>query len=238
MRKQSGLNLDELSQKANVPKGTLSKISAGITKTPSLETMRSLVHAMGYTLDDLEDENSIKHINNHLSNLENNLIQKYRALDEHGKKVVNLLIDEETARMKTAKKEIPASTSAEIIPLPQSIQSASAGYGDPADGETAEIVYVYRNNITAKADYIMTVDGKSMEPKFFDGQQVLVRQQPAVEIGEIGIFIKEGMRFIKIYRGDHMESANPNYKDEPFEEYSKCMGKVLGILQDDWIVKE
>ena len=84
----------------------------------------------------------------------------------------------------------------------------------------------------------MTVDGNSMEPKFFDGQQVLVRQQPAVELGEIGIFIKDGMRFIKIYRGDHMESANPNYKDESFEDFSRCMGKVLGILQDDWIVKE
>ncbi len=53
MRRNSGLSLDELSFRAGVPKGTLAKITSGITRTPSLETMRSLVYAMGYTLDDL-----------------------------------------------------------------------------------------------------------------------------------------------------------------------------------------
>lgn len=54
MRQQSGLSLDELSDKSGVPKGTLAKISSGITKTPSLDTMRSLVYTMGFTLDDLD----------------------------------------------------------------------------------------------------------------------------------------------------------------------------------------
>ena len=54
MRQHSGMSLDDLSEKSGVPKGTLAKISSGITKTPSLETMRSLVYAMGYTLDDLD----------------------------------------------------------------------------------------------------------------------------------------------------------------------------------------
>lgn len=53
MRRNSGLSLDELSARSGVPKGTLAKITSGITRTPSLETMRSLVYAMGYTLDDL-----------------------------------------------------------------------------------------------------------------------------------------------------------------------------------------
>lgn len=53
MRKKSGMTLDEISAKSGVPKGTLSKISAGITKAPPLETMRNLVYSMGYTLDDL-----------------------------------------------------------------------------------------------------------------------------------------------------------------------------------------
>lgn len=54
MRHESGLSLDELSEKSGIPKGTLAKITSGITKAPSLETMRSLVYAMGYTLDDLD----------------------------------------------------------------------------------------------------------------------------------------------------------------------------------------
>lgn len=55
MRKRSGMSIDEISAKSGVPKGTLSKISAGITKAPPLETMRKLVYAMGYTLDDLDE---------------------------------------------------------------------------------------------------------------------------------------------------------------------------------------
>lgn len=58
MRKKSGMSLDELSAKSGVPKGTLSKITSGITKAPALETMRCLVHAMGYTLNDLDKEES------------------------------------------------------------------------------------------------------------------------------------------------------------------------------------
>lgn len=56
MRKNSGLSLDEISAKSGIPKGTLSKITAGITKAPPLETMRKLVYSMGYTLDDLDDD--------------------------------------------------------------------------------------------------------------------------------------------------------------------------------------
>lgn len=58
MRKKAGLSLDELSKLSGVPKGTLSKISAGITKNPSIETIKSIVHCMGYTLDDLETKKS------------------------------------------------------------------------------------------------------------------------------------------------------------------------------------
>lgn len=54
IRKESGMSLDELSEASGVPKSTLSKITSGITKSPSIETMRTLVHAMGRTLDDLD----------------------------------------------------------------------------------------------------------------------------------------------------------------------------------------
>ena len=45
MRKLSGMSLDDLSEKSGVPKGTLAKITSGITKSPSLDTMRSLVYS-------------------------------------------------------------------------------------------------------------------------------------------------------------------------------------------------
>ena len=41
MRKKSGMSLDELSEKSGVPKGTLSKITSGITKAPASSSVVS-----------------------------------------------------------------------------------------------------------------------------------------------------------------------------------------------------
>ena len=124
-----------------------------------------------------------------------------------------------------------------VIYLPEPLQSASAGTGQIADDDTAEQVAVYYNEKTSKADYIMRVSGDSMEPKFMNGDRVLVRSQPAVEIGEIGIFIVDGEQYVKIYRGSYLESLNPQYNDIEVSERSFCRGKVIGVLDPEWIAE-
>lgn len=100
MRKESGMSLDELSAKSGVPKGTLSKITAGITKAPALDTIKSIVYAMGYTLKDLDD--GIEASDN-LSVAEKEHIKKYRSLDDYGKEAVDAVLDVEYRRYKKAK---------------------------------------------------------------------------------------------------------------------------------------
>lgn len=95
MRKKSGMSIDEISAKSGIPKGTLSKISAGITKSPPLETMRKLVHSMGYTLDDLDKG---LEVSNNFSEEEKSHIKKYRALDSYGKEAVDSVLDVEHRR--------------------------------------------------------------------------------------------------------------------------------------------
>jgi len=56
MKKESGMTLDDIIEKSKVSKGTLNKIFAGQTKDPQLSSIKAIVHAMGYTLDDLEDK--------------------------------------------------------------------------------------------------------------------------------------------------------------------------------------
>ena len=55
LRKQKGISLDALVSLSGVPKGTLSKISAGITKNPSLDTMTAIANALGCSIDDFHD---------------------------------------------------------------------------------------------------------------------------------------------------------------------------------------
>ena len=88
MRKNSGMSLDEISAKSGVPKGTLSKITAGITKAPPLETMRKLVYSMGYTLDDLDDNPPKREKSPGAAEAEpreEQLVNLYRELNEEGK---------------------------------------------------------------------------------------------------------------------------------------------------------
>lgn len=97
MRKERGLSLDELSKKSGIPKGTLSKITAGITKNPSVETIKAIVYSMGYTLDDL-DENLENNGTIILLDEEKKHIEKYRALDDRGKENVDNVLNLEYNR--------------------------------------------------------------------------------------------------------------------------------------------
>lgn len=182
-----------------------------------------------------------------LSKEEQEHIKKYRALDEHGKEVVTTVLECEYKRYSEQKKPsdpvimLPIYDMWEtpkIIYLPEPLQPAAAGYGDPADDETADMVPVRYNDATRKADYIMRVHGDSMEPELHDGDRVLVRSQPSVEIGQMGVFLDDGERVVKVYRGDHLESLNPEYPDLPFKGFSECKGLVIGVLNPKWIAEE
>lgn len=56
LKKESGMTIQQVADLSGVPLSTLNKLFAGRTEAPKLDTIRSVVHAMGYTLDDLEDD--------------------------------------------------------------------------------------------------------------------------------------------------------------------------------------
>lgn len=60
LKKKSGKTLKQISEESKVPLGTLNKLFSGQTKDPKLETVQAVVHALGYTLDDLDDGHSAK----------------------------------------------------------------------------------------------------------------------------------------------------------------------------------
>lgn len=93
-RKELNMSIDELVEKSNVPKGTLSKITAGINTNPTLTTATALCKALECSIDDafdFERENTV-------STVELDIIKKYRKLDTHGVKIVNFVLDEEYKR--------------------------------------------------------------------------------------------------------------------------------------------
>lgn len=231
LRKSSGMNLDDISKKSGVPMGTLSKITSGITKSPSIETIKAIVYSMGYTLDDLDDKPK-----NAYSLLEQEHIKKYRALDDHGKKVVNLVLEEESNRMEEMGKNPVDDEEDNLIYLNLSEQPASAGNGVYLGVDNFSQITVIENELTSSAKFAVPIKGNSMEPKYHDGDILLVSDEYPNE-GDIGIFTLDGEGYVKKLGDEVLISLNQDYDDIPMDESILSNGKVIGVLNPDWVME-
>lgn len=119
------------------------------------------------------------------------------------------------------------------IEINYSFIPASAGTGTFLDEQNIEVREFPDTPESRQADIVIPVDGDSMEPMFYDGDKLYVRLQPAVEMGEIGIFEIGDNGYVKKYAVDKLISLNPKYDDIYFDEYSeiKCVGKVIGKVE-------
>lgn len=223
-RKELNMSIDELVAKSGVPKGTLSKITAGISSNPTLSTVEALCSALNCSLND-----AVGYVeNNGITPKELIHIKKYRALDGYGKEAVDSVLNVEYNRCTAAPEE---SENEPEIEIRHSYYKVSAGTGFQLDeGDSWETIYIPDSDEAQLADYALTIKGNSMEPVYYDGDIVLVKEQPSVDIGEIGIFTINGDGYIKKYGGDRLISLNAEYDDIEFsdEDDIRCRGKVIG----------
>lgn len=235
MKRKSGLTTSQIAEKSGVPLGTLNKLFAGQTADPKLETIRAVVYALGGTLDSIDNARKPTPILIPYSSAALELARQYDQLDSWGQAAVSAIVREEMQRC-TA----PAAELAEIIELPHSLLSASAGTGQWLDDDTSDIWEVRLNEHTRKADFAVDVAGDSMEPLYSDGDTVLVHAQPAINEGEFGLYVYRGDGYIKRQGDGRLHSLNPEYPDiVPCDgEAIVCKGLVLGKLDDAWIVSK
>ncbi len=120
-----------------------------------------------------------------------------------------------------------------LITIRHSIYKVSAGVGyDLDEGDQWEKIKIPETPESLKADFAITVDGDSMEPKFHDGDIILVKSQPAVKEGQIGVFTVEEKGYIKKCGKDRLISLNDKYEDILLSKYDpddiRCNGLVIG----------
>lgn len=157
------------------------------------------------------------------------ILKKYNTLDEYGKKAVDSILDIEYNRCTSEPKEEEILT----ITIQHSLHKVSAGHGFDLNNEDEwEEIEVPDTPEARRADFSITIDGDSMEPIYSDGDIVLVKAQPTVNIGETGIFVVNGSGYIKQNGGDRLISLNPDYDDIFFSEWDtiSCAGKVIGTV--------
>ena len=242
VKKEKGITNEALSLASGIPTGTLGKLLSGFTEEPKLSTAIALADALGCSLEFLalgKEERPA------LSEAEETRLEKFRALDTHGARVCDFILDEEYMRCSSLSRNTLADTAdrisrakptekkARVIKIPFFSDRVSAGGGVHLESNDSVEIIVTLNEKTKRANFALRVSGDSMEPRYHDGDILLVENTPSVEVGELGIFICDGEGYFKKFGGDCLISLNPLYEPIPlssFESFS-CRGSVIGTLR-------
>ena len=256
LKTEKRITNERLSELTGIPLGTLSKILAGISDSPKLSNIVAIADALECSIDYIVNGTHQNTNNYTLSAEEIALIENYRALDGYGQELVKLVADKEYDRVgasgtpellvtqsattseKKAKVLQPLFRDGAVSRIGKRTISlydlpVSAGPGVYLDDSTAETINIPDNDKTRIADFALRISGNSMEPKYHDGDILLVEHAESVEVGELGIFILDGNGYFKKYGGDTLISLNPAYGDILLREYAEnvCCGRVVGKLK-------
>lgn len=254
MKNERKMTNERLSERSGIPLGTLSKLMAGMNESPKLSNIVAICNALDCSVDYIITGNPENTNNFTLSAAEIRLIEEYRKLDIWGQKLTQAVIAHEQERVENGIGTHPAATDHKARIL-QPVQSAgryagtqtktgkrtlmlyelpvSAGSGVYLDDSKAERLSIPNNPKTLEADYALRISGNSMEPKYHNGDVLLVQSTESIEVGEAGIFLLDGSGFFKIYGGDRLISLNPDYGPILLKDFEdvQCRGRVIGRLR-------
>ena len=231
LRKEKGLSRVAFAEKIGIPQTTLRNYESDI-REPGHNFLIQMAKEFNVSTDyllGLTDTLQVANPNFKTTLDEQDHIKKYRDLDSHGKKVVDVVLDEEYNRILSYEETQDNSNEYFIAyyDLP-----ASAGTGAFLHTDTTQKLKVPETPTTLRADFAIRVSGDSMEPKYYDGDILLVEETPDIEIGQIRIFVLNGTGYVKKKGTNGLISLNPKY--DPIEpcgsDDCRCIGKVIGKL--------
>lgn len=221
-----GVKITPLVAECGGAKGSISNWKKGAS--PNSDIVVNLAVRLNVPTDMLLLGND-QQISSDLSEDERELLKYYKQMPE--KEKIRLV----------SRAEAIADIYSEVVPEPattmlvikHSMYKVSAGTGERlSDSDDWDKIEIPDTPEARRADFCLTIYGNSMEPVYYDGDIVLVKQQNAVERGQIGIFVIEGCGYIKKFGGDRLISLNDQYDDIMFADYDpddiRCSGLVIG----------
>lgn len=232
-RERLGIEQKELSWRLGVSANAVCNWETGFSK-PNINLIYPICEALNITLYELFD---IEDPMPKQSAREQLLLSKYRDLSDGHKYAVERLV--ESLEQAEAIDDCP-----DITELVYFTRSLAAGIGDPNEfDDEGEPIYLYSSPEVDKSDCVFSVNGNSMEPKFHDGDMVLVQRYPGcseITDGEIGAFIIGNETYVKEYRSDGLHSLNKRYKTMKFNDDDSVyfIGKVIGRLDESGIATQ
>lgn len=227
IRVQHGFTMKALCDKTGMPLRTYQNYEAGI-REPSLSAIISLADVYNTTTDFLlgraPQTDPIQLLMSQTVLSPQELEEQFNSLPEDLQAIVLALIKAMKARRAAMQQSRPS------IQMRKHLNKAAAGFGyDLSSEDEWEVIEVVDTYTARAADFAVEVDGDSMLPDFRDGDIVLVKLEPDVPVGKVGLFIHDGMGYIKERGKKCLISRNPEYPD--IEGEARCIGLIIGIAE-------
>lgn len=247
----ANINQVQLAERLGISKGTVNNWARG-NNSPDVDMVPKICKVLGISILDLysptkfeKQETSIQIKEAPpISDEAIKLARDYDGLDRWGQKQVRSTADIEAARVADQRRQASQGEREEPegsvvhIPFRCSTQSASAGTGTYLGPEAFETIYVQDNDLTRRASFGVPVSGDSMEPRYHNGDILVVEGAEEIEPGEIGVFSVDGSGYVKELGDGELISLNPAYDPIPMTESTWCHGRVIGVLDPEWIADE
>lgn len=235
LRIKAGYTQKQVYEHFNIPQSTFSSWEVGKSE-PSGDMLIKLCEF--YKCDMMKEFTNPENVL--FTSNELKMLEKYRKLDDIGRQHVDTVLSWETERIFYQTIHIENEEREDEVPvyiLNYYQCLASAGSGEYLfDNIPTDTIEVPANNLSEQADFVIGVNGHSMEPTYKDGDKVYVEISAEIPIGSIGIFTMGSDCFIKELGQDRLISHNhdkKNYPDIPASEDIRCVGLVLGKVEED-----
>ena len=236
IRLSLGMTQQKLADKSNVSKGYISMIEKGVNPTtkkklvPTLEKISAIASAFNMTVDEVvkgtDDEIIIQTKPIFPSILDQIMTTASKLKNARQTKVLSFT---------QAQLDEQEGNSINILPYSDftCYGAVSAGTGEWLGEEYKEEVTLPASIVPNQAfDFVLRVNGNSMEPLFKDNEYIFVRKTEDIRNGQIGVFVVDGEAYLKkaYLEKDclRLVSLNKDYEDLLFNGQNDI--KLVGVV--------
>lgn len=244
LMEDKGMKVSDVSKESGIAYSTVKSILENGIGKASYVNICKICESVGITADKLEDmikNNKTKEPE--LSKEDYERIRKYKLISDYspdGASVVDTVLDREYAiaeKLREQKEQLEKARKMDMEVAEEIVPTRLwAYYGKiAAAGTSVEFSDMIAgtkeypiNEMNQNADYVIGVNGDSMEPEYYDGDIVFVEKTTHVSIGDVGIFQKDNNIYIKKAGENGLVSLKAGYPIITSEDGVRVLGKVLG----------
>lgn len=223
-REKAHLSQKELAKKLNTTPSRVSNWEQG-SNCPTIDILFEVCKILNVSINDIYGVYPESDMT--LTFDEQQHIKKYRALTETSRQHVDTVLAWESEHSKELDYLSKQNNfGCRVYTYMGKIACAGTGfYYDEIPTNTIKAPYC------KGADFIIGVNGDSMEPDYHDGDRLYIEKVERLDIGEVGIFTMGNECYIKELGKTGLISKNPNYQNINGNGDIRLIGKVLGKVE-------